>query len=122
MRILITGSRKWTDYTTIFNALEKYNHNHTANDPVIVISGNAKGADTLAEKAARNLKYRLELYPADWNKYGKAAGMIRNRQMIQTGIDICLAFPTKESIGTWGCMREAKKAGIPVYQFDENEN
>src|SRR5690606_23597523 len=52
--------------------------------------------------------------PEDWDKHGKAAGPIRNREMAQAGADLCLAFPLGESRGTWNCVNECKKAGIPV--------
>ena len=56
----------------------------------------------------------METHPADWSTHGRAAGPIRNQQMVDRGADICLAFPTSSSIGTWDCVRRAKAAGIPV--------
>lgn len=55
-----------------------------------------------------------EAHPADWKRHGKAAGMIRNREMVALGADLCIAFPLPQSKGTFGCIREAEKAGIEV--------
>ena len=60
------------------------------------------------------LGYGAARHPADWDKHGKAAGMIRNREMVALGADICLAFPIGRSPGTRACIREAQRAGIPV--------
>jgi len=54
------------------------------------------------------------IHAANWGDFGKAAGPIRNREMAQAGADLCLAFPLGESRGTWNCVNECKKAGIPV--------
>ena len=56
-------------------------------------------------------------YPADWNTHGKRAGFLRNSEMVASGADVCIAFPRGKSSGTRHCMREAEKAGIPVYEF-----
>lgn len=88
------------------------------NDEYILISGACpRGADKLGEEIAELLGWTIERYPADWNSYGKAAGMIRNQQMVDTGADICLAFPTSSSIGTWDCVRKTEKAGILTKVF-----
>lgn len=53
----------------------------TKKDTIIIISGNASGADSLGERYAKENNYKLRVMPADWNKYGKKAGPIRNEDM-----------------------------------------
>ncbi len=53
-----------------------------------------------------------EGHPADWKRYGRGAGMIRNQHMVNLGADICLAFPNARSRGTWDCLRKAADTGV----------
>lgn len=57
-----------------------------------------------------------EVHDADWNEYGRAAGPIRNQEMVDAGADVCLAFPTGGP-GTRDCMRRARDAGIRVFDM-----
>src|ERR1700754_3185706 len=54
----------------------------------------------------------IERHPAEWSRYGKQAGMVRNHAMVAFGADLCLAFPRPKSAGTLGCLTAAVKAGI----------
>mgnify|MGYP002712303011 CR=1 FL=1 len=111
MRMLITGSRDYKDKEIIIDAIEKYLGNEYIED-VIIIEGGARGADRIAQQHALDMGYIVETYPANWDKYGKKAGSIRNQEMVDSGADICLAFPLEGSIGTYDCIRRAKKSGI----------
>ena len=111
MRMLITGSRDYKDKEIIIDAIEKYLGNEYIED-VIIIEGGARGADRIAQQHALDMGYIVETYPANWDKYGKNAGSIRNQEMVDSGADICLAFPLEGSIGTYDCIRRAKKSGI----------
>lgn len=89
---------------------------------MVLIEGGAPGADGLAAAWAANvLRYQQggvlahEQYPADWERHGKAAGPIRNQQMLDTGIDLCLAFidkPLEESKGTKDMVTRCRDAGV----------
>lgn len=80
---------------------------------VTFISGKAKGADSLGEKYAKEWGAKVLEFPADWDKYGKRAGPIRNQQMLDEGKpDLVVAFPTKNSKGTYHMIRIAKEAGV----------
>lgn len=82
---------------------------------VKIIAGAAKGIDTAAVNYAVVNWQVFEEFPADWDKYGKSAGRIRNQQMLDEGKpDLVVAFPGPESIGTWDMIRRAKKAGVEV--------
>ena len=110
MRILVTGSRHYSDYKIIKKALA---FSPLPLFPVTVVHGGATGADTLAGQAARELGFIEEVHLADWS-IGKKAGPLRNQKMVDLGADICLAFPLADSRGTYDCINRAKLAGIPV--------
>lgn len=119
LRILVCGDRNWEDYNLILDTLYDL---QVANDgrfdnTFVVIEGGAKGADKGAIWATGQLGCGLEHYPAQWKKYGKAAGIIRNQQMLDEGKpDLVLAFhdDIEHSKGTKDMVHRAKKAGIPV--------
>jgi hypothetical protein len=76
MKILITGDREWSNPELIGEVLSTYGKN------TIVIHGNCRGADKMAGLSARKLGLEVKVYPAQWGYYHKAAGPIRNQQML----------------------------------------
>ena len=106
-RVGVTGGRDFNDSKTVTFAVMS----HCEPDDVIV-SGAARGADTLAEEAAHFFRLEVERHPADWNTHGKAAGFIRNQEMVDSGLDLLIAFPGGR--GTADMVARAKKAGIEV--------
>ena len=82
----------------------------------LVIEGDAKGADKIAGQAARELGIPVQIFPANWARFGAAAGPIRNRQMLDEKPDLVVAFHDhiSESRGTADTIKEAKRRGIPV--------
>ena len=78
-RILICGDRDYKDWLKVQDYLK------TIPRTAIIIHGGAKGADSLAGNLATSLKMKIIKFPADWNKYGKAAGVLRNQQMLDEG-------------------------------------
>jgi hypothetical protein len=108
-RILVCGSRHWTDKSAIRRALSAFEPGD------VVIHGGAPGADTIAGEAALVLGLKVEIYPADWERYGKAAGPIRNQLMIDSKPHCVVAFPLPNSRGTLDTIRRAQAAGIPVF-------
>lgn len=99
VRMIICGSRDWADPAPIRRELLRFN-------PLsFVISGGAKGADMWARNWARELHYSHYDMPADWDKYGKAAGPIRNQQML----DFLLARPVV-----------VLKPGDRLYEIDQD--
>jgi hypothetical protein len=85
---------------------------------VIIIHGKAKGADRIADEWAVVNFLPIEEYPADWDAHGKAAGAIRNQQMLDEGKpDMVVAFPGR--VGTADMVRRARKAGIRVAEIKE---
>jgi hypothetical protein len=116
IRILITGSRDWNDYEVIERAILDVVGNTTG--PVMIVHGAARGADTIAGEIAKKHAFSVETHPALWNKHGKAAGPIRNQEMVDTGADVVLAFLLPGSVGTKDCIRRAKAAGLLVIIYE----
>jgi hypothetical protein len=113
-RILICGDRNWTDRVMIWDALVD------AGADVIVIEGEASGADTIAREIAYEMDMQVLPYPAEWKRYGKAAGPIRNRRMLEEGKpDEVWAFHDDlgRSRGTRNMIAQARQAGVPVKVF-----
>lgn len=118
MRLLVCGSRNWSDYQTIWHAVATL-----PSKPEIIITGGDKnglhysqrGADLIAVQVAKSMKIPWDIYYADWDAFGNRAGPLRNQRMLDEGKPtLVLAFPEKESKGTIDMMNKAAKAGIPV--------
>lgn len=110
-RLLITGSRTWSDVAVIEREFEVVaKHEGSA---VVLVSGGAKGADTLCEQIAERHGWVVERHLPDWS-VGKRAGFDRNRKMVDLGADMCLAFIKDDSAGASQCSRIAKEAQIPT--------
>lgn len=118
-RILVTGSRKFSKTSEMLKIFKSIAY-AAANMDVTLIHGNASGADRIAGKLAQDLGWKVEVYPADWEKYGRKAGPIRNQEMVNSGANICLAFPVGESKGTRHCISAAQKAGINTIVIETN--
>lgn len=115
MRVLVTGSRHWHNREAMRKALERVGAKFTT-DRLVLVHGDCKGADRMAaEIVAAWERWTVEAYPADWAGLGRGAGHARNQQMVDNGADVCLAFPTASSRGTWDCMKRANLAGVSVW-------
>lgn len=120
MRVLVCGSRDWRDYHAIAVVLDGLDEAATNKlGRLTVIEGGAKGADSCAASWCEANKEWVdhEVFPAEWETYGKSAGPVRNREMLEKGKpDAVWAFKThEESRGTNHMVNLARKAGIPVY-------
>ena len=118
-RIIIAGSRKFNDYPKMVKELDNLRiHLINSINPIEIVSGHAPGADTLGEKFAKEYDYPLKIFPAEWDKYGKAAGPIRNEQMAKYAAEadrgILIAFPIGESRGTKNMIKLAERYGLEV--------
>jgi hypothetical protein len=82
---------------------------------IIVVCGAARGADTYGELWAMDNGYLVDLFPADWAAHGRAAGHIRNQQMLDSGIDLAIEFPGGK--GTADMRKRLDKAGITVVEY-----
>lgn len=112
---LIVGSRTFNDYELLRRKTDYFLQNH---QDIVIISGGARGADTLAKRYAEEKKYKYIEFPADWNLYGKSAGYIRNEQMHKFLSEHnprgCIAFWDGESKGTKHNFELVKKYCTPL--------
>ena len=111
MKILVCGGREYKDWEKIYSILDK-------EKPTEIIEGGARGADTIAREWAKSRKVPYKTYPANWDKYKKAAGPIRNQEMIdKEHPDKVLAFPDPNSRGTYDMIDKSNKKNIPTEIF-----
>ena len=118
-RIIIAGSREFNDYRKMVTKLDELGiHLLATMDDIEIVSGHCSGADICGEKFAKAYNYPLKIFPADWDKYGKAAGPIRNEQMAKYAAEadrgMLIAFPIGESKGTRNMIKLAKQYGLEV--------
>lgn len=92
MKVLITGSRHWSDVSLVVDELSKL--------PIgsIIVHGYARGADEISDLTSREMGFTVRTYPADWGRFKRSAGPIRNQQMlneehlVSEPINLCIAF------------------------------
>lgn len=105
---MVTGGRDYTDYEKI-----KYTLASICEKGDTIVHGGCRCCDALCGKAAKELGLKVEVHKANWEKYGKGAGVIRNMEMSNT-CDRLIAFPGGR--GTKNAIKCAKECGIPVLQ------
>jgi len=112
MKVIIAGSREIKDIQIVLEAIKQSGF---TNDITQVISGKCKkGVDTLGEKFAELAGLPVKPFPADWNKYGRGAGFVRNLEMADYA-DALIAVWDGESHGTKDMIDRAKAKGLKVY-------
>ena len=117
-RVLVCGSRDFNDYNLLATKLDEV-RDRLGDVSMRVISGAARGADSLAAKWAQQRGVPCDEYPADWDRHGKSAGYRRNEQMLTEGDPhLVVAFPQGESRGTRQMMDIASKARVAVEEVD----
>ena len=98
-KVIIAGSRGFSNYRLLHDECNKFLRDKRKTHNIIIVSGNARGADLLGERYAKDEDFALEVYPANWKKFGKSAGFRRNEQMAEIA-DALIAFWDGESHGT----------------------
>ena len=98
-KLIVAGGRDFMDYSLLVEELEKLANTTLQDKAVSIVSGMARGADSLAYHYARTNNIHVYQFPADWNKYGKGAGYKRNEAMGRMA-DGVLAFWDGKSRGT----------------------
>jgi hypothetical protein len=111
--VLVTGDRNWSDTATVMDTLKKLNDAGYHR----LIEGEARGADSIARNCAYQLGWEIIKVPADWKQFGRAAGPIRNKQMLDMKPDAVVYFHMNlaQSKGTAHMVSIAVKAGYDVF-------
>lgn len=123
IKIIVAGSRSFGNYIKLCKELNAYISSLQSKigfkPNITIVSGTAKGADTLGEVYARRHGYGCRRMPAQWSVYGNSAGMIRNGQMAKyannNAYGILFAFWDGKSPGTLNMINEAKKEGLEIH-------
>ena len=118
MRVLFSGSRHFDDDQAVIKLLEKLISRVEATSQITVVHGGAAGLDSMVGVLACHVGMTVEVYYADWQRHGKAAGVIRNQEMVDLGANMLVAYPLPGGRGTQDCIRRAIKAGIPTMVYD----
>lgn len=112
-RIVIGGCRGYNNYQVFCGYMDNWLAQLGDGDEIIILSGHCSGTDAMAEKYATQNNLELEIYPAEWKRYGKAAGPMRNRLMVENS-DYVIAFWDGKSRGTKSLIGYAEKFKKPV--------
>ena len=115
-RVLVGGCRSYTDYSAFCSCMDLLLPQITAESDLIILSDGCRGTDSLAKQYAIAHSYAWECYPAEWARYGKAAGPIRNRRMVECA-DYVIAFWDQKSRGTRSLIEYAERAQTPLHIF-----
>ncbi len=108
-RVAVVGSRGVTDYALVKSAIEE-----SGFCPRVILSGRARGVDKLGERWARENGVSVDFFPAQWQTFGRSAGVIRNRAMIATA-DAVVAVWDGVSPGTKHSIAFARRSGLPIF-------
>lgn len=107
-KVLVCGSRDWHRADLVREKLRQLPRGTT------VIHGGARGADRMAGTIADAYGFDVQVYPAEWSRYGRAAGPVRNRLMLEQKPDLVIAFQKNRSAGTQHMIDIALRAGVQV--------
>lgn len=112
MKVIVAGSRGIIDYSYVSQILRDHEDQITE-----IVSGTARGVDKLGEMFAEVNNIPVTRFPADWDKNGKGAGYIRNRQMAKYA-DMLIAIWDKKSRGTMNMIEEMNKLKKKVFVYE----
>lgn len=116
MKVIVCGGRDYDNYTMVDHIMKQAYQDYCF---TTVVQGGAKGADYLAKKWAIENNFPYEQYDADWARYGKAAGLKRNQEMLdESGATLVIAFPGGN--GTYDMIKRAKRnLGVDLIVVNE---
>ena len=115
MRVAIIGSRDFNDYELVQKTLNPVKEKIT-----LIVSGGARGADSLGARYAKDNQIETSIFIPDWDKHGKSAGYIRNKDIV-SNCDVVIAFWDGQSKGTQHSFKLAKELnkGIKIIKYNE---
>ena len=112
MNIAIVGGRDFNDYTLLKESILAYIDAHEK--PENIVSGGAKGADTLATQFATEMGIPVLIFKPDYQRYGRGATLVRNTQIIENA-EVVFAFWDGQSKGTKDSIKKAEKLEKELY-------
>ena len=114
IKLIFCGDREWNDFDFILNVMSTLKERLGT---FVVIEGNASGADILSRAAAKKLQLEWHTHPALWAKFGRAAGPIRNTEMLAEQPNGIVAFHRNitKSKGTKNMIEQGVRAGLPIW-------
>jgi len=112
-KVIVAGSREFNNYSLLAKKLHHLLKEKAETHKIVIVSGTARGADKLGELWASRHDHEVERFPADWNKHGKRAGYLRNKEMAEYA-DALIAFWDGVSRGTEHMVNIMEKLGKPV--------
>jgi len=117
-KIIIAGGRDFKDYNLLCESCDEFFKEWHPN--IVTVNGGARGSDRLGGKYSINKGYLIKPFPADWERFGRAAGVIRNEEMAQYA-DAAIVFWDGKSVGSKSMIDLAKSNGlnVMVVRYDE---
>lgn len=112
MKVIVCGGREYADRERVFAVLDS---THAARPITVLMHGNARGADGLADEWAAG-KVQTATFTPLWEEHGRAAGPMRNQEMLDAGPDLVIAFPGGR--GTADMVRRARAVGVEVREIN----
>lgn len=112
-KVIIAGGRDFLDYNLLKEKVNNILIDKRLTHKIVIISGCARGADTLGMRYASENILDVDEYPADWDKYGKKAGYMRNVEMAENA-DALIAFWDGKSKGTKHMIDIATERNLPI--------
>ena len=109
--MIVAGTRSFADYSLLRQYVDFMLSR--IEDSIEIVSGHARGADAMGERYAEEHGYVIKLFPADWKRYGKRAGVIRNAEMAEYA-DALIAFWDGKSRGTHNMVEEARSRHLKI--------
>lgn len=117
MRVAIVGSRTFTDERMVRQIVARLQERH---EELTIVSGGARGVDTFAAQAAMDRGVRVQVFPAEWDRYGKRAGYLRNVTIVENAdMVIALFAPGPRSKGTSHTVNIAREQHKTVCEYHE---
>jgi len=114
-KIVIGGCRDYNNYESFKSHLDKIIKKY--NKEIIIISGHCSGVDLMGERYAEENGFKIKIFFPEWEKYGRAAGPIRNEKMVNAA-DLVIAFWNGKSKGTKSLIKYAEKIGKELIKID----
>lgn len=114
MRVLVCGTRTFGSHAMHIGQMHLALRRLLDQDKLVIIHGGCRGADQMADAWCQDHEVHQVVYRADWDTHGRKAGPIRNSEMLESGVDLVVAFWDLKSRGTKDTIDKARAKGIPV--------